>query len=708
MGLRDLPIKYAYDSNKDDLLWDFYIPALSKSIRYDRISGFFSSSSLAISARGLAGFIAHEGKMRLITCPRLSKEDAMAVENAITSLDDIMVNHFINDYDSIETQFQKSHVSALGWMIANGYLEIKIAILKKEGHICSENEINEHAMVHQKVGILYDEVGNSLSFSGSNNESATGWIENIEEFKVFRSWSEEGNYYLQSDAQKFDDFWNEKTRRDCEVIPLPEAVKRQIIKTSEDFRIEDLAVRRYYEKSSFKLDTRHELKLFFYQKQAVDMWLENDRRLLLQMATGCGKTRTAIGCMKKVLEEATPIVIIISCPQPTLSFQWKKDIEGLKINYDKSIVLDGSISQWDEKLNKEINRMLAMGKKSLIVYTTHKLCAKGKFIGVINQFDDVRKMLIGDEVHGMGAKEARKGLLEAYDYRLGLSATPERWFDSAGSQIIESYFGEKSFVFSILDAQSNDNPYTLKPYLVNFTYHPEFVPLDDDEIEEYVRLTNKIKRMSRNSNEELADLVEFMLFQRANIEKNARRKYSLLEIILDRIGNDIEDTILFVSNEQIDKVMSILGKRGIRAHKFTESEGRTPAAEYGGISEREDIINRFKCKQFQVLVAIKCLDEGIDIPSARRAIVMASSTNPREYVQRIGRIIRQDYGKYEADIYDMIIHPDLARINDDIIREMELRIFRKEMDRVLDLSEYSKNNSEVVSTVYKVLQEVDY
>ena len=707
MGFKSIPLKYSYDSNQDDLLWDFYVPTLSMSKMYDRISGFFSSSSLAISAKGLADFISNHGKMRLITCPRFSAADVKAIENATTSIGDVISKSFIEDFDSIETKFQRDHVAALGWMIANGYLEMKIAVLKKNGKILSESEINEHAIVHQKVGIMYDDEGNALSFSGSNNESATGWLENIEEFKVFKSWSEEGNYYLQTDIKKFEDFWNGNVREDCEVHELPDAVEKALFKVGEDFILEDIAVKKYYEKKRLSEDKREELKLFFYQKQAVDMWIDNGHNLLLEMATGCGKTRTAIGCIKHLLDKGEPIVIVIACPQPTLSYQWKTDIEKLQVNYDKSLVLDGSVGKWDEKFEKEINKMLVLGKKSLLGYTTHKLCAKEKFINVINKFDDVSFFLVGDEVHGMGARESRKGLREAYAYRLGLSATPSRWFDDAGSKLIEDYFGNDSFKFTILDAQSNDNPYTLKPYLVNYHYHPEFVELNDDEIEEYKHLTNKIKKMSRSNNEEISDLVEFLLFQRANIEKNAIEKYALLENILDRVGDDIEDTIIFVSDEQIDKVISILGRRGIRAHKFTKDEGRTPSKEYDGKSEREDIIDRFKRKQFQVLVAIKCLDEGIDIPSAKRAIVMASSTNPREYVQRIGRIIRQDYGKYEADIYDMIIHPDLTRIVDPDLCGMEKRIFKKEMDRVLDLSANALNNAEIVSKVYKILREVD-
>ena len=144
---------------------------------------------------------------------------------------------------------------------------------------------------------------------------------------------------------------------------LPDAVKKALLKTGEDFQVEDIAVDKFYERTrKISADKREELRLFFYQKEAVDMWIGNGHSLLLEMATGCGKTRTAIGCMQKLLERKKPIVIVISCPQPTLSFQWKTDIEKLKVDYDKSIVLDGSVPKWNEKLEKEINKMLVLGK----------------------------------------------------------------------------------------------------------------------------------------------------------------------------------------------------------------------------------------------------------------------------------------------------------------------------------------------------------
>lgn len=285
-----------------------------------------------------------------------------------------------------------------------------------------------------------------------------------------------------------------------------------------------------------------------------------------------------------------------------------------------------------------------------------------------------------------------------------LSATPSRWFDENGSKLIEEYFGNNSFVFTIQDALTTINPLTGKTFLVNYRYHPHFIQLTEDELMDYKSISDKITRMSRtNNDDERSRVLQFLLFKRADIEKNAENKYKELELILDEIGPKISDTIIFVSDEQINRVMRILGSRGIAAHRFTQAESTTPSQQYGGISEREHLIHGFIAGDYQILVAIKCLDEGIDIPSAKRAIVMASSTNPREYVQRIGRIIRQAPEKSQADIYDLIIHPDLSGYKEDVLSKIERRVFEKEMERVKDLSTNALNNSSVLNLVYKIL-----
>lgn len=701
LDFSDLPLKVAYDSGEDDLVWDFYIPVLSRANSYDRIAGFFSSSSLAVAARGIGEFISNGGVMRLVTCPQLSTNDITMLEKSVNNIDEILSDHFIKSYNEIVTEFQRDHVKALGWMLANGKLQMKIAVIKNNGRCLSQDEIVRSGIMHQKVGIMRDQAGNILTFSGSNNESVSGWLGNTEEFKVFMSW-EGMTDFINSDIHKFNGFWN-GTRNDVEIKEIPQAVKEHLLKVSSDFEPTRINAQKYSRHNIVK--EKQPLQLFYYQENAVKKWNDNNRQLLLQMATGTGKTRTAIGCIKNALEDTKKILIIISTPQPDLSSQWKADIDKLDIGIKNSIEINGNVANWDIELSKEIRKLSTGLYEHLVVFTTHDICHSEKFLDKLHKASSrIIKFLIGDEVHGMGAGKMKNALVEDYIYRLGLSATPQRWFDDVGSKLIEEYFGNDSFIFSIEDALRECNPLTGKTFLVNYHYHPRFITLTDEELEEYKKLTEKIRKASCYSKNEENEWLQRLRFQRAGIEKKARNKYNELKKILDEI-DDISDTIIFVDPGQIDEVMRILASRNITATPYTQQQGTKPSEKYGGRSEREYIIECFKRQKYQVLVAIKCLDEGIDIPSAKRAIVMASSSNPREYVQRIGRIIRQAPGKYQADIYDMIIKPDLNGFNDEM-RQLELHIFKKEMDRVLDLSRNALDNVTVCNTVYSILREV--
>ncbi len=705
MNLKDIPLKYSYETGKEDLLQDFYIPVLSCAKRYDRIAGFFSSTSLAIAARGLAGLISRNGKMRLVTCQKINKEDAEIIAQSVENAEKIISRNFISEFDVIEDEFVRDHIEALGWMLANGYLEIKIALVYDKGKLCSEDEIISKSIMHQKVGILYDDDFYAISFSGSNNESASGWVKNIEEFKVFKEWELGQVQYFKGDQFKFNEFWN-NTKVGVKVIDLPTAVSNKLIEESKGFYLEKISLNLYREKKTKKKHEKQELKLFYYQEAAVCKWLENGKQLLLEMATGCGKTRTAIGCMNIILENNERCLFVVSCPQNTLARQWESDISGLTVKFDGKVFIDGSVPNWKTVLSKSVIQLKTGYYSNLIIFTTHQTCSSEFFIDVIKKLPDrIVRFLVGDEAHGLGANKSKKALLNDYLYRLGLSATPQRWFDEAGSKTISDYFGSNSFEFTISDALSKLNPLTGKHFLVNYYYHPKFIALTEDELEQYSKLSEKIKKIStyKANDDSLQKTLEFMLFERANIEKNAENKYQMLEEILNKIENDIEDTIIFVSDEQLPRVMQMLGQRQISAHKFTQEESTKISDKYGGISEREFIIHKFKSKEYQVLVAIKCLDEGIDIPSAKRAIIMASSTNPREYIQRIGRVIRQADDKYQADIYDMILKPDVSSFLDDNMIELEKRIFRKEMDRVKDLSKNALNNAIVSKEIYKIL-----
>ena len=703
----NLRLKVAYDTGEDDVLWDFYIPVLSHANHYDRISGFFNSSALAISAKGMADFIVNKGKMRLITCPRLSPADVRMLEQSVTNLDLLLSDQFIIDYSEIEDQFMKDHVKAMGWLLANGRLEIRIAVLTNKGRICTEEEVERSGIMHQKVGILYDQAGYIISFSGSNNESLSGWTDNnIDEFKVFCSWNG-GDGYIKTDIAKFDSFWN-GTRRDVVLKKIPEAIKEKLIEESKDFEPSKISVKQYYRQYKRGVAPEKEaLKLFFYQREAVDTWNNNHRSLLLQMATGTGKTRTAIGCMVCALHDTKKLVVVIACPQATLATQWKTDIENLDVPV-KHILDIHETNSWKDILEKEL-RKVAIGRyQHLIIYATHDIVSSDDFIIRLCSFGHkINRMMIGDEVHGLGAPKMKKALLDDYIFRLGLSATPQRWFDDAGSRLIEEYFGNKSYEFSIQNALTEINPLTNKTFLVNYEYQPCFITLTDEELKEYKKITERIMKLGNvRQNNDIEEIVQMLRFRRADIIKNAENKYSELKKILNEIGPNIKNTIIFVSSEQIDRVIRILGDYKIRAQRFTQEQGTKASPRFNNMSERDYIINHFKNGLYQVLVAIKCLDEGIDIPSADTAIVMASSTNPREYIQRIGRVIRQGKNKGDAIIYDMIVQPDLSWMHDPDLLKIEKQIFSKEMDRVLDLSGYAKNNAKVLNEVLRVKKEV--
>ncbi|MDD6441950.1 MAG: DEAD/DEAH box helicase family protein [bacterium] len=700
-----LNLKSSYESGQDDLVEEFYAPVLGCATSYDRIAGFFTSSSLAIAAKGMADFIRNHGTMRLIACPRLDEEDVKVLELVNSNPETFFDEKYQNMFTDLEDSLQDQHIAALGWMVANGYLEIKLAVVTDGGKFCTGSEVEQSGIFHQKVGILTDAEGNKISFSGSINETASGWLNNVEEFKVFSSWNEEKKYLLQ-DEQKFDEFWKNKRKNVC-TYDLPTSVKKRIIEKSKAFSKEHSITKSYKKYSSKKQIFDSNLSLFFYQKEAIKKWINNDFKLLFQMATGTGKTRTAFGCIAELLLIQKKFIVVVACPQGTLSLQWKSEIEKLPFDFGMSEVIDGTNKRWKSSLQEIVLRIATGFYDTAIIFTTHTTGAKEDFTNVINNSDpDIKYLFIGDEAHGLGASESRKALLERYDYRIGLSATPSRWFDESGTKVLDTYFGEDTFEFSIRDALTTVNPLTGRPFLVPYTYNLEFVDLTEKELIDYSKISKDVRKLSTFSkdSDEYAQKMERLLFKRANIIKDAENKYIKLKKILLSM-EEIKDLIIFVSPEQKDRVMQLMYELRIPAHSFTQEAGTVISEKYEGLTERQHIIKHFKEGHFKVLVAIKCLDEGIDIPSAQNAILLASSTNPREYVQRIGRVIRQAPDKTKANIWDITIRPSVKKLSDPDLIEFEKMICDKEKNRIYDIAENASNNIEALKKLYEEMGE---
>lgn len=706
MSFKQLVISQCYESGTNDIVQEFYAPVLSESIRYDRIAGFFSSSSLAVAARGMADFIVNGGQMRLICSPILHPDDYEIIKaittNGELSLEDIGLN-----LEDLESEFAANHVKALGWLLAHGQLQMKLALVcGDDGSMLSKDTLFSMGLFHQKVGIFTDKEGNRLSFSGSINETAAAWINNEEEFKVFKEWDDNSDYFVK-DVERFEKLWN-GAKKNVQVYDLPNAIVSDLIRYGRDFDAENISAKHYLacraSRSEFERDG---ITLFYYQRNAVKKWKDSNYRMLFEMATGTGKTRTAVSAINYLMAHNSQLIVIISCPQNTLARQWKEnEVEKLGVKADMASIIDGTNRNWKNDLQSMLLQNSIGFADHCIIYTSHDTASSEQFISIMksNLGKNAKVLFIGDEVHWLGAKKLRKALLERYNYRIGLSATPSRWFDDQGTAYLVNYFGNNHFEFTIKDALNEINPITGKHFLVNYYYHISQVSLTDTEGEEYSRLTERISRLYRMKDDDpdTEESYTRLLEKRADIIKNASNKYDELENILDRLiaANELENMIIFVSPQQIDYVKEILFDKNVAFHQLTQNEGTKPESRFDGMSERQHIINCFKKGIYKVLLAIKCLDEGIDIPTASRGILMASSTNPREYIQRIGRIIRQSPKKKFAYLYDICVDSIACLSGEDI--EIERKIRRNEQRRLQEIAENALNAADAMSHIFEL------
>ena len=694
MGLKDINLKPAYYSDEDYLLEEFYIPVLSKSVKYDRVAGYFSSNSLAIAAKGIAQFVNNGGKIRLIANIVMSIEDKKAIKQALEKKEE----EVLAEIEALEDELKKNHIRMLGWMVKNNLIEIKIAVVNA-------------GVEHQKIGILTDSDGNTIVFSGSDNETVQGWLYNDEQFHVFRSWINGDDKHLLPDISRFEGLWQDKGNR-VKVYSVSTAFEQGLIRiapaNNQEFqRLSHRVTEKLLEEYEHHYATNREknkIPLWNYQKEAVKKWIDNTFNGIFEMATGTGKTFTALGCVHEVFIRNSKTVVVITVPFNHLIDQWGKEIDKFGLNFDRRIIADGTNLAWRNELADGLRDITLGYFDRIIVLTTHLTFSSDDFSKIIlANKDKFVVMLVADEVHGIGATKTKRGLSKCYDFNLGLSATPERWFDDTGTKAIYQHFRGVVFKFPLEDAITTINPNTNQTYLTPYYYQPTFVNLTEEELHKYIALTQSIINRvgSIDIDDAEGDEIKILLFKRADIIKNANAKIEALEKVIDELEEELKWTIIYCTPQQMNPVMMTLNSRHMRPHRFTMEEGTKSEEEYKGKSEREFILERFAEGDFPVLVAMKCLDEGVDIPPARKAMIMASSGNPREYVQRIGRIIRRFPGKEIAVVHDFVAIPSLDKVPS-ALRKFEMSIFQKEIRRYEQIAKIAANNTDALNTIYRI------
>lgn len=668
MGLDTLPLKETYDSDEDDILGDFYVPVLARAARYDRLAGYFSSAALAASAEGMAEFIRNGGRMRLVTSVQLTKADQRAILDGLASPEEAIARIMEGNLD-LADQIQRDHVRALAWMVAKKILEIKVAVPLAGDGSFHTGPLSTGSIYHQKVGILHDSEGNVVSFSGSVNETGNAWHQNVEELKVFCSWKPGQRGYGSDDARRFEKFWHGQSSS-TKVFDLPTAIRERLIRDAPDTKEEAMAC---LEGQAWGLRG--------YQEEAVQRWQDAGMSGILEMATGTGKTRTAISCVRRALSVAgKPVLVVVACPYLHLVTQWEKELSSQGID---ARAVHGSSSSWQGGLSKDVLRLDGGVTDRLVVVTTHDTLAGEKFMDAVGSCKS-EKMLVADEVHKLGAENRLRGLLPSYGRRLGLSATPERYFDEEGTAGIMQYFGSVVYRYGIDEAISDG-------HLSHYLLFPHVVYMTDDESKDYHEYSRKIAIEASKERPD-PELQMRLSIKRASIIKSASNKMDMFREILEQEGK-LDHCLVYCISEQMDGAAQVLRDMGVVFHRFTFNEGK---------KERDKLLSEFADGHKDVLLAIKCLDEGVDVPSTRTAVILASSHNPIEFVQRRGRILRKHEGKEKATIHDMIVLPRSIP-QGEIHTESEKVIIRKELARLSEFAGTSDNPEHSRDLVSKLM-----
>lgn len=648
-------------TSENNFISEFYVPMLTHAIEYKRGVGYFTTGWLESASRGVINLVENGGVARWITSPILSEKDWEAIKKGgVARSDEVLKSALESSISSLEEELHSETRNAVAWMIADGLLELKFAI--PHGSL--------RGQFHDKFGIAQDTEGHRIAFHGSQNDSQHAF-ENYEAYTIDCDWM--GNREAEAvdiHERRFDDLWNNE-KKNITTITLPESIEQDIkqLRTTDE--------RPYTPPDN--IETNHtvsEISLRDYQQTAINNWHNNGRHGLFKMATGTGKTYTAIGAMRDILREYEyqddPMLAVITVPMTHLAKQWADSLDDF--DYTSYKLLYGShCSDWKSALQTTIDGLELGFTDREIIITTHQTGSTDFFRNQLKSipFDS---LIIADEVHNLGAEIRRKGLVPQFNYRLGLSATPERYYDEEGTEFLSNYFDDIVFQYTLADA--------IPKYLTPYEYYPRIVEMDGEELARYKKISHKLARLGDSDDDTVEETRERLLTKRANILKSAKQKYSEIEKILDEI--DIDHLLVYTNYQQIDEVQQRMTNRGIVQHRFTAEEDD---------EERQKLLSAFADGRYEALVAMKCLDEGVDVPSTRQAILMANNRNPKEFVQRRGRVLRQhpESGKEKASIYDMIVVPAVE--SDSELGASERGILERELERFEEFAETALNET---------------
>jgi superfamily II DNA or RNA helicase len=675
--LSKLDLKTSYHKGQDNIADDFYLPCMERSQEYDRAVGYFRSSIYTLAWPSLKEFVREGGKIRIICSPVLASEDRAAIEEGYSARSESEVGEQLESEikDMLNNPVLSKPTRVLASLVAMGVIDFKLAFGGKE------SDPRHKRLFHDKVGIFRDSAekddSNSVVFKGSMNETWSGLSAdgNLESVDVFVSWGDKRDTdRVDSEISYFEDLWND-VYPDAKVQDFPDVAQEALVSASEVDEWPELVdeINDEIERArSNSPDQGPDPRIPFpHQQNAIDAWEDQGRRGILKHATGSGKTFTALCAIRKSLQEGEIPVVFV--PGKELLAQWKEELRSTNQDLEpKLLVCGGGNNEWrKEGLLRSWTRPKGDAR---IVLTTVQTATTPDFKKLLQ--DGEHLFFVGDEVHRMGSEKNREILSFDSGPRLGLSATPERFSDPEGTNALFNYFN------GIVDP-----PYTLSDAiddgrLTPYFYHVHKVKLKPHEQDQWEEETRKISQLyaqahsGDNPDEELLERINNYQIQRARIIKKAYNKTErAIEVISQNYKPGQRWLVYCEGKDQLNQVLNSLRDAGLNALEYhSKMEG-----------DREQTLNYFE-DNGGIVVSIKCLDEGVDIPNATHALILASSKNPREFIQRRGRVLRKSDNKHIAKVHDMVVMPNQMDTESPVTS-----IIESELGRAIKFGEDAQN-----------------
>jgi superfamily II DNA or RNA helicase len=686
LDLKSLKLKVTYRSIDEDIVNTFYILCLSNSILYRRAVGYFTSTALSEAARGIYYLVKNDGRIEIVASPKLTEEDIKAIEAGYESRKIVMkaleqgLRENLTEPDTVLVQ-------NLTWMIANQKMDIKIAVPKSR-----KNE----GIYHEKIGLFYDPKGNVVAFSGSLNETSSGLVSNYESIDVSVSWEEGAREKerVRNHIEHFELLWKGGSPG-LEVIDFPEAIKRVLIEKYTPKKPEIITNVKNIKKDEFPKRIPYE-----FQEKAINAWLSASYKGILAMATGSGKTYTSLKALEKCPELKLALIIV---PSSNLVYQWENEI---RREYGENSIIRTAHSgekDWRGKIDRMIDWLKihdSSSKRAFVVATIHT-ARSDIFRETLKRIPSKYIGIVVDEVHHSGAPIFKRIFDIEAQYRLGLSATPDREWDDEGNQAIFDFFGKVVFEYSISDAIRDG-------FLSKYYYYPHIVPLNFEERTnfgevsrdiaattsqirgQYLRTremtTPQLLQYLENNAPELSVKLRALFLKRVEIVKKAENKYEALRKIIRNYP--VKRCLVYCNDlKHLEENVKVIYQEGFEPIEF--SSRIKPET-------RKKILQAFEegGNKNTFLVAVKCLDEGIDIPACDSAILVSCSRSVREFVQRRGRLLRKHPTKDFSTIHDIVILPFANKEEAYPLTLSEFGFIKEELRRVEILSGNAENSKD--------------